>query len=71
MWRHSSPSSSKESCARVSGIVPSAIAGQQNWPFSSRFVSRQIPVPSHHNNFTLLVARFDRKTKIADEYASS
>jgi hypothetical protein len=55
------PSSSIESCACVSGIVPSVIAGQRNCPFSSRFANRQIPVPSHQRSFALL-ARFDRNT---------
>lgn len=59
-----------ESCAGVSRITPPSIGGQQNARPSSRFVSRQMPVPSHHSNFTRST-RLARNTYTAPEKGSA
>ncbi len=43
--RHSSPSSSMDSCAGVSVTAPALVTGQVNRPFSSRLANRQKPWP--------------------------
>jgi hypothetical protein len=46
----SRPSSRTQSCAADSFISPSSIGGHLNRPLSSRFVIRQMPVPSHQRS---------------------
>jgi len=59
--RQSSPSKSAESCAAVSRITPSSIAGQRNRPSSRRLAKRQTPVPSQNTSLTRS-ARLARNT---------
>lgn len=50
--RHSTPSSSIDSCAALSTATPSGGAGQVKRPRSSRLANRHRPCPSHHSSLT-------------------
>ena len=56
------PSSSIESCARVSETLPLSACGHTNRPRSSRFENRQSPSPSNHNSL-IKSPRRSRKAK--------
>src|SRR5580698_9147064 len=65
--RQSMPSSSIESCARLSETTPLSACGQTNRPRSRRLANRHRPSPSHHSTFTRS-PRLPRKTNTWPEY---
>ncbi len=61
------PSSSIDSCARVSATVPLSVLGQTNRRRSNGFANRQSPSPSHHSNL-IKSPRLPRNTNMWPAY---
>ena len=65
--RQSMPSSSIDSCARVSETLPLSACGHTNRPRSSRFENRQSPSPSNHKQLDQIAAPATKSKHMAGE----